>query len=153
MEVRTEGSLRCHLVRWETTRGPRIRIPSIPLHPRMPPIREEGVDELGRLCEGEGEDPDGARWLRAIGRLYEGDQPEIPGWLFSRTRTPGSPSLRQFLAPRAGPHPPGPLRTSNARTSATSNATSSSPSSGSSNDSEGQTFAQPRIYPRGFFPP
>ncbi|XP_046392299.1 uncharacterized protein LOC124160487 [Ischnura elegans] len=91
VEVQTEGSLGSYPMRWEKIRGPRMCIPAIHLHPRMPPIREEGVDELGRLCEGEGEDPDGARWLRAIGRLYEGDQPEIPGWLFSRTRTPGSP--------------------------------------------------------------
>ncbi|XP_046392771.1 uncharacterized protein LOC124160779 [Ischnura elegans] len=95
-EVGMEGSLRSHLMRWEKTRGHRMRIAALRLYPRMATIPEEAVDELGRLCEGE--DPNGARWLRATGRSYETDQPEIhvgrayepnepaiPRWIFSRS--------------------------------------------------------------------
>ncbi|XP_046391824.1 uncharacterized protein LOC124160117 isoform X2 [Ischnura elegans] len=93
---RLEWSLRSHLMRWEKTRGHRMRKAALRLYPRMPTIPEEAVDELGRLCDGE--DPNGARWLRATGRSYETDQPEIPvgrayepneaaipRWIFSRS--------------------------------------------------------------------
>ncbi|XP_046392435.1 uncharacterized protein LOC124160595 [Ischnura elegans] len=92
-----EGSLRSHLMRWEKTRGHRMRKAALRLYPRMPTIPEEAVDELGRLYEGE--DPNGARWLRATGRSYETDQPEIP---VGRAYEPNEPAIPRWIFSREG---------------------------------------------------